>query len=428
MRKIAAVCAVFWCIISGACSNDDTPAAATSATEDSAGVKIVRNGGPSGKPDSLLSFDETLRIGVTDENASGERFFQVRSIAVDDSGRVYVGDGSATVRVFDAAGKLIRTIGHKGRGPGEFQDVSAIFLRGDTVEVMDSFLGRISRFDAIGKMVGEDRIREQRMVAFPVARMADGWMAVARAIGARERFGMVQDTYNVVKTARMADLLTSESQPAGSSADKRIAVMTPRLFLLKSGYALSPLWDPQPAFSATADGTVYVHNGADYAISAYDSEGKLIRRILRAHTPVPVPPGLEEKYFAKVKSVLDTAKGASFSETGPNGETVTAPTDMDRKSVPHGKVLPTLAKMLVSNEGVVWVQRPDLSDEPLLLEFTDEGRPDAYWDVFHADGTYRGTVKLPRTFSSRAVTANSIFGVSRNADDIESIVAYTLKK
>ena len=50
---------------------------------------------------------------------------QVRGVAVDQEGNMYVSDGgNARVVVFDAAGRLVRTFGQKGSGPGEFEALS----------------------------------------------------------------------------------------------------------------------------------------------------------------------------------------------------------------------------------------------------------------------------------------------------------------
>ena len=49
-------------------------------------------------------------------------FGSTRSVVVDDAGAIYVLDEQAAdVKVFDAAGKHVRTIGRKGQGPGELE-------------------------------------------------------------------------------------------------------------------------------------------------------------------------------------------------------------------------------------------------------------------------------------------------------------------
>jgi hypothetical protein len=48
-------------------------------------------------------------------------FGDIRRLAVDASGRLYAPDGQdAVIRVFDSLGTLVRSIGRRGQGPGEF--------------------------------------------------------------------------------------------------------------------------------------------------------------------------------------------------------------------------------------------------------------------------------------------------------------------
>ena len=69
----------------------------------------------------VLELKEDLSIGGPD--AQGDDVFgQTRSVVVDDAGTIYVLDEQASdVKVFDASGKHVRTIGRKGQGPGELE-------------------------------------------------------------------------------------------------------------------------------------------------------------------------------------------------------------------------------------------------------------------------------------------------------------------
>jgi hypothetical protein len=68
-------------------------------------------------------------------------------IAVGDDGRVYVADdGDKTVKVFDASGRPVGTLGRKGSGPGEFEAIQDIAVVNRAVYVFDPKLDRILRF------------------------------------------------------------------------------------------------------------------------------------------------------------------------------------------------------------------------------------------------------------------------------------------
>lgn len=57
------------------------------------------------------------------------------------------------LRVFDRSGKLIETFGRKGGGPGEFEGISYIGFRGDTLWVADPILNRITLFNRQWKLL-----------------------------------------------------------------------------------------------------------------------------------------------------------------------------------------------------------------------------------------------------------------------------------
>ena len=61
-------------------------------------------------------------VTITDEAMGGKGVFsRPNDVAVDGQGRVYVNDSKeSAIRVFDAAGAYLKTIGRAGQGPGEF--------------------------------------------------------------------------------------------------------------------------------------------------------------------------------------------------------------------------------------------------------------------------------------------------------------------
>lgn len=85
---------------------------------------------------------------------SPEYLLQPGHLAVGD-GRVYVSDGLAfTVKVFDLEGRLLRTVGTQGRGPGQFARPKGIALdRDGNIYVVDASFQNVQIFDRDGRLL-----------------------------------------------------------------------------------------------------------------------------------------------------------------------------------------------------------------------------------------------------------------------------------
>ncbi|MBI4513270.1 MAG: hypothetical protein HY702_04090 [Gemmatimonadetes bacterium] len=77
------------------------------------------------------------------------------AIRTDSGGRVYVADiADRSVKVFDAFGTPITTLGGTGRGPGEFQRIQDFEVIAGEVIVLDSGLRRVVRMTEDGSVLG----------------------------------------------------------------------------------------------------------------------------------------------------------------------------------------------------------------------------------------------------------------------------------
>ncbi len=98
-------------------------------------VTVVKNPKQPLYKTPILELKEDLSIGGPD--AQGEYALdQVRQVVVDDGGTMYVLDPRAShIKVFDASGKYLRTIGRKGQGPGELEYPTTMSLIGPRGEL-----------------------------------------------------------------------------------------------------------------------------------------------------------------------------------------------------------------------------------------------------------------------------------------------------
>lgn len=81
------------------------------------------------RPTAQPAYTFTLDLSIGGADSGPANLTDVRSLAVDAAGRIYVLEGRAQeIRVFDSAGRYLRTIGRAGQGPGEFSGVAGTVL------------------------------------------------------------------------------------------------------------------------------------------------------------------------------------------------------------------------------------------------------------------------------------------------------------
>ncbi len=114
----AASLAVAFSLLTAACGSEGASGPAV-AVRDSAGITIVENSGsvPTGGGWSIAAEPE-LVIG-TFEGDPEYQLFQVEGALRLPDGRIAIGNtGSGEIRIFDASGVFLRSLGRKGEGPG----------------------------------------------------------------------------------------------------------------------------------------------------------------------------------------------------------------------------------------------------------------------------------------------------------------------
>jgi hypothetical protein len=76
-------------------------------------------------------------------------------VVLDSESSIFVADVLASrIVVFDSTGRYVRTIGHKGAGPGEFEQPYSLGWLGDTLLVLDPRNARIGKFSKTGQWLG----------------------------------------------------------------------------------------------------------------------------------------------------------------------------------------------------------------------------------------------------------------------------------
>ena len=118
---------------------------------DSSGVRITITKGPE-RTFAEVDPQPIVTLGGADIEGPTQ-FFNIRGIHVDSRGNLWVADGgSAEVRIFRSDGSHWKTVGGRGEGPGEFQQIRLLgAFRGDSVALWDDANARLTILDADGE-------------------------------------------------------------------------------------------------------------------------------------------------------------------------------------------------------------------------------------------------------------------------------------
>lgn len=196
--------------------------------------------------------------------AFGRPLYQPSTVCAGENGQIFVLDsGNHRVIVFDALGAPLREMGHEGQGPGEFQDVREFSLLGDRVVLYDGGNVRWSIYRNDGTHVADHALE---------GRIYPGEM---RDVGGRL----------LMVNADPAFILSGVDLPptfwrAGSYAIEDQSFEA----IVEFGYTFEAHWEkdrvtgsvplraPSPR-GALADGVVYVTDGVEYQVMAFDVDG-----------------------------------------------------------------------------------------------------------------------------------------------------------
>lgn len=109
---------------------------------------------------SIVSFGQNIDVEIekllvigNDENASEEYLFYFpQHICTDQENNIYISDRNmCRIKVFDQNGKYIQSIGHRGQGPGEIQEITCFTVaRNNDIIVVDKMNMRFTRFINMG--------------------------------------------------------------------------------------------------------------------------------------------------------------------------------------------------------------------------------------------------------------------------------------
>ena len=382
-------------LLSG-CADTRAPAATGATRSDSAGIELVSS---EWSPDGpLWRHPAPAPLTVVGDNEQDARTIlsDVRGGVILDDGTIVIADGqSSELRVHDAGGALVRTIGRTGEGPGEFRRIGALWRVGDTLAVYDARLRRVSLLDVDGTLL--------RSVTPALVPGGDG--APVHAV-----LGMLADGAFLARYSRPVGqqakpgLLASDDiifrySPKGDSARTLATLPGQELHLTPSdrgGLLIAVAAFGRNTFVEARGRHYWVGQTGTPEVRQHRDDGAL-ERIIRWRAPTrTIEPAMIERF---------ASEGVGTS-TGEQRERMMR---ARREMVTHTTV-PAFSAMLVDDEERLWVRRYAAGDST-----------DGWWDVFAPDGARLGVVPMPHDWRLLGSNERHVLVLTRDAMDRERV-------
>ncbi len=300
--------------------------------------------------------DKPAQIELTVQMTIGEEFGEDYyvlgevggGVALDDSGNVYIPDTQKhKVQVYSPEGRYIRTIGHEGSGPGEYQyPMAAVPMSTGEVVIADARGRKLLFFDAGGSYSRDvPMLPPSPGPPYRAAETSDGHL-----VGLFFKFRREKDGYQTGTAVEKIDPRTGESA----------VVYYERLETWRPGESRGD--EHMSVFAVDGEDRVFRSeiNYERFFIERYEPDGKLSLVI--------------EKDFEKVRKTegeLDEERAISEARRMMTGAPVHDPRPFK----------PAIGVIGVDHKGRVWAQ----------IGTTEMGQPPEF-DVFSSDGDYIGRV------------------------------------
>jgi hypothetical protein len=360
----------------------------TVTTDSGPGGPVVRRVLPPGADSSSLTWQaaEDLRIG-TGMGDTAYTFSSLSALDVDEVGRIIAVDRLAqAIRLFDSAGRLLRTVGRKGQGPGEFINASAVRVLDDgRVLVYDPGNNRITFLDS-ALTVRAERTR-------PVAGMVFPWP------------GLLLDGDEVLDwTVAFPD----DPQPTGAPSliawvpvvwgDMGIDSFAPIRY--RPSYTQFPglfkPWASSVRVATTADGDLWFAHAAEYTLYRRNLAGDTLAIVSVDVDPV---------------DVTSHERDSVIADYGQHGMR------LEDRDVERSK--PVVLRLLTDDVRRLFV----------AVQYGVR-RPGRDFDIFSPEGFPLGSLRLPEPVEldnpPPVIRGSNLYAVIRNELDVPFIVRFVL--
>lgn len=361
---------------------------------DSAGVSIVSSLSAQWGDGEQWSLGAEPALAIGD--GQSVEFGSIVDLLELSDGRIVVADAMAgRILVFSSVGDVIGGFGGKGQGPGEFSRITSLqLLESDTLAVFDSGLARLSKFSADGTLLLDLTVRPDGVPGVGALWQASGGRLVltgAVVVGPGPP-GFEDVTYPIIVSETGTQRFRSILNPRGR-----------QLYRDRDGYLLFiPFLRSR---NVTVSDHIYLGNGADWTIEAYDLDGLHVQSIRRPEVDLALP----SREFARAVA-RRIANLPADRNVRRRWRTVYSGISAPESS-------PAYDRLLIDADHYLWVRNylPPLDEKEV-------------WSIFDPSGAYLGDLSMPPRFEVKRIGTRRLLGVHRDEFDVQTVRIYRLDR
>lgn len=371
---------------------------------DSAGITIVESSAPPPNAAASLQVETTasLTLGVEEGDEALQLHRVSDAMRLPDGRIVIANSGTHELRLFDAGGKYLRSVGRRGGGPGEFGDFSfpRLFRHGDKIYATDDNGFRVHAYNL---EIGFRETRRFQMPMelprpFPRGVLADGsWLSMAYRGGGALR-GPPGSVITLSFTLLVFDSTGAFARTFGSFEGRKRYV---NQVGDNTHYPYLPLTADPVIRARSGEGVVL--RGANAELELWSADGSLTRIIrwprerTRSADVYPRIRGAELERIAQADERTRVMYGAFY-----------------RKELPLPEFVPLYQNAIVDEAQRIWVER--------YRTIIDDPTP--RWDVIDTTGQWVGTVATPRGVTVYQIGGDFLLGLQRDSLGVERVVLH----
>lgn len=387
-------------LLSGTGCEHSGQSEAAMAVRDSAGVRIAEFSQDAPGEAWTVAAKPTVSLGSVDGPPESQ-FGRVAGVVRLRDGTIIVADDAASVlRFFGPDGRHLRSVGRKGGGPGEFEQIGGLWrFGGDSLAVWDLRQARLSVFSPEGTLVRTAIPRPSPTGAFApmYGVLSDGSFVLGSGMdmgaifaGGSRRF---RDSVLLVRYGAQGGVLDTIGRFPGDERDAEVG---------GTGFSLNPVPFGRRTFVATSGDRAFVAAG-DAQVLVLEPGVRRLSILRQRSAPAPVTP---EDVSAFRRDALADAAPA---------ERATVETRLRSLRFPETK--PPFAGLQADDSGQVWLRVPGAPD--------GEG---SRWIVLSSAGKVLARVELPPGFVPYQVSGDGVLGVRRGESDEPYVQLYPVSR